>query len=111
MNKALESLWKIDHTICMNQNEKNIRWNIDRPEDYSEGGYDEHDTDCKSFEDFCDCYDNIESVLNAFNVAKKVFEYNSLASAHIDSALEEGWITQEERDLLFKHVRKGRYNK
>jgi len=67
MSKALRALWKIDHTICMNFNEKNIKWNIDNKDDptlYQNGkGYDPEDTDCKSFEDFCDCYDEIETAL------------------------------------------------
>jgi len=63
----LEALWKIDHTICMNFNDKNIKWNIDNKDDqvlYKNGdGYDPIDTDCKSFEEFCDCYDIIETAL------------------------------------------------
>lgn len=59
----LEALWKIDHTICMNNCESGIKWNIDKPEDYPEGGYDEKDTDCKSFEDFAECYEMVETAL------------------------------------------------
>ena len=69
--KPIEALWKIDHTICMNSNDKRIEWNIDKPKDYPEGGYDEKDTDCKSFDDFCDCYDIIETALKDFEELKK----------------------------------------
>ena len=64
IDKYRSALWKIDHTICMNFNEHNIKWNIDSPEDYPEGGYDPYDTDCNDFEDFCNCYDLLNEALN-----------------------------------------------
>ena len=79
MSKALKSLWKIDHTICMNFNEKNIKWNIDNKDDpslYKNGeGYDPEDTDCKSFDDFCECYEEIETALKDFEELKKGIEW------------------------------------
>ena len=53
MLKCTKSFWKLDHTICMNNNEGNIKWNID------DDPIDIDDTDCKSIEEAIDCLDDI----------------------------------------------------
>ncbi len=69
VNKYKIALWKLDHTICMNSNENNIKWNIDNkddPELYGEDqeGYNPDDTDCKSIEEAIDCLELLEEALN-----------------------------------------------
>ena len=69
IDKYRKALWKLDHTICMNINENNIRWNIDNkddPELYGEDkeGYNPDDTDCKSAEEAIDCLELLEEALN-----------------------------------------------
>ena len=56
------ALWKIDHTVCMNGDK--IDFNIDKPEDYPDGNYDENDTDCKNWEDYGECYDSLDCALD-----------------------------------------------
>lgn len=53
--KALIAAWKLDHTICMNANNGNLEFNIDKEEDYGGEGYDPDDTDCKSINEACEC--------------------------------------------------------
>ena len=53
----------------------------------------------------------LSNAIKALEIAKKVFEYNSLSSHQITEACEEGLITEEEKNHLFKYVRKGRYDR
>lgn len=53
MNKELEALEKINHTICLNNLEHNIKWALDK--------YD--NCDCRDFTEFAKCYDTIETAL------------------------------------------------
>ena len=74
MNKIKNSrvaLWKLDHTICMNNNEDNLKWNIDDIKDYPEGGYDPDDTDCKSIEEASQCIDLIADDLEILYLVKR----------------------------------------
>ena len=69
--KSLEAYYKIDHTFCMNANEKHIEYNIDKPELYGteyEGTYDPIDTDCKSLEEAIDCLDTIHETIKVANL-------------------------------------------
>ena len=80
--KPIEAYWKLDHTICMNSNEGNIKWNIDNKDDktlYGENqeGYDPIDTDCKSIDEAIDCLETIEKAVKALDIIKK---YNSKCS-------------------------------
>lgn len=59
MNKKLsplEALEKIDNTVCLNH----LAFGVDK--------YDH--CDCRSIEDFVDCYDTIEKSLKAFEIIK-----------------------------------------
>lgn len=70
ISKYRIALWKLDHTICMNSNEGNIRWNIDDINLYRDdetgkvSGYDSNDTDCKGIEEAIDCLELLEEALN-----------------------------------------------
>ena len=61
MNKGLEALEKIDHTICLAFNENNnALFNKDKYEHI----------DCKDIDEFVDCYDIIEKELKALEIIK-----------------------------------------
>lgn len=62
--KAFESLEKIDHTICLNINEKTLKFGLD----------DLDHIDCKDFSEFAECYDTINSTLKQANKEHKVLE-------------------------------------
>lgn len=62
--KGLEMLEKIDHTICLNSLSKHIEWNVDK----------EENIDCKSIEEFIECYDIIKKELEEKEELKKVLE-------------------------------------
>lgn len=53
MTKALEALEKINHTICLNNCEKTLKFGIDD---------DEH-IDCNDVYEFVDCYNIIKDAL------------------------------------------------
>lgn len=53
MSKGLEALEKLNHTICLNLNNKTLQFNLDKYED----------CDCKDIREFCDCYEVIEKEL------------------------------------------------
>lgn len=46
MSKELEALEKIDHTICINSNENNIKWGVD----------DIGHIDCVNFDEYGKCF-------------------------------------------------------
>ena len=70
----LEALYRLGHTICMNSNEGNIKWNLDPEDDYPEGGYDPIDTDCKSTEDAVACLNIIEDGINKYEDELRAFK-------------------------------------
>lgn len=76
-SKYRKALWKLDHTICMNNNEDNLKWNIDDIKDYPNGGYDPDDTDCKSIEEAIDCLEDLEEALNLLEYLFKYAEYQT----------------------------------
>lgn len=54
----LQSYEKLDHTFCMNFNEKRIKFAID-------------DCDCKDINDMIDCLEDMRNVSKAFDIIKK----------------------------------------
>lgn len=83
VTKYRKALWKLDHTICMNSNEDNIRWNIDSSDLYKDdetgeiSGYNPDDTDCKSIEEALDCLEDLEEALNMLDYLFKHAEYQT----------------------------------
>lgn len=73
ISKELSALYKLGHTIAMNDNEHRIKWNIDDPAEYQEGDYDPVDTDCKSTEDAVECLNTVEIALKALAALKPLF--------------------------------------
>ena len=117
--KPIEAYWKLDHTICMNSNEGNIKWNIDNKDDktlYGENqeGYDPIDTDCKSIDEAIDCLETIEKSLKALEIIKEkavnVFDilatsnadyYNMCVTKRISPQYYSSYfLTQEEYEIL-----------
>lgn len=109
--KPIESYWKIDHTICMNSNEGNIKWNIDNKDDktlYGENqeGYDPIDTDCKSIDEAIDCLETIEKAVKALDIIREkqvdISSLNCAETVEQYNIKENGFIplTQEEFELL-----------
>lgn len=85
MTKGLEALEKIDHTICMNNLENNIKWDIDKYDHCA----------CVSVEDFVDCYEIIEKELKApinlinkeLRNARKLLPYDNYRCGYIDALI------------------------
>ena len=65
MNKGLDALEKIDHTICLNLNNKTLQFNLDKYED----------CDCKDIREFCDCYEVIENELKDYQEIKEIAKH------------------------------------
>lgn len=63
MSKGLDALEKIDHTICLNLNNKTLQFNLDKYED----------CDCKDIREFCDCYEVIENELKERENYKAIY--------------------------------------
>lgn len=84
MSKELEALEKLNHTICLNNCEKTLKFGIDD---------DEH-IDCKDVYEFVDCYNIIEQALKKLSAYRK-----------IEKELGIGLIT------LFKALKNGIYGK
>ena len=64
MSKELDALEKIDHTVCLNLNNKTLKF-----------GLDEYDNcDCKDFEEFDECCAVIEKALKEWEIWKDALE-------------------------------------
>lgn len=61
MSKELEALEKIDHTVCLNINNKTLKFGLDN----------EEHIDCQSVEEFVECYDTIEIALKDYEKLKE----------------------------------------
>lgn len=95
--KSLEALEKLDHTICMNVNEKTLQFNIDK----------DTNADCNSLDEFIDCYETIEQSLKALEIIKNkkvnVGNIKYCFFLMLDKAVYNKTnieLTQEEYDLL-----------
>lgn len=64
MDKAIESLEKINHTVCLNLNEKRLKFNLDKYES----------CDCENLKEFVDCYCFIEQALGQAEKNEKVLK-------------------------------------
>ena len=73
--KSLKALDKLDNTLCLNANRKNIEFNIDE----------EEHIDCKDFGEMIECIETIKKDLNKKSTKKK--------------------SKSEKRDVLFKDIR------
>ena len=94
MNKGLKALEKIDHTVCMNNLENNIKWDIDKYDHCA----------CVSVEDFVECYETIEKELKALEIIKdrcelKVYK-NKLGQCFLEGTNILFPISQKIYDLL-----------
>lgn len=70
MNKELtplEALEKLDHTICLNFNNKDLKFNLD---EYKQGP-NNGPIDCKDWEELSNCYDIVEKELIGSKELKK----------------------------------------
>jgi len=81
MNKELEALEKINHTICLNVNKGTLVFNLDK--------YD--NCDCKDIKEFSKCYNAVETALKDQQKTIKVLSaektilsnnYNELKDRH-----------------------------
>ena len=69
MNKKytpFEALEKIDHTICLNINERTLKFGIDDFKQGPNGG----PIDCADFDEFCECYEVIRKTIVEYNKLK-----------------------------------------
>ena len=105
MIKPREALWKIDHTVCMN---KDIKYNLDDPAGYKEGDYDPIDTDCKSTEEYCECYDSLDLAIDELEKYKDLEKRVGMDLAvfiHCLNLLDQGqfkyaYVSGEDADAL-----------
>ena len=81
MSKGLKALEKIDHTICMNNLENNIKWDIDKYDHCA----------CVNIEDFVECYEIIEKELKQAEENEKLLNIfkNALTIEHHDYPMVE----------------------
>lgn len=63
MNEELEALTKIDHTICINSNENNIKWGVD----------DICHIDCVNFDEYGKCFSVVFEALKRNEPMKAIF--------------------------------------
>lgn len=70
MNKYREALEKLNHTICLNLNDKRLKFGLDKYKDGPRGD----SCDCESFEEFCQCYNTLEQSLDRTEELEKVLE-------------------------------------
>jgi len=95
MKEYLESLEKIDHTVC-------LAFNTDNNAIFNKDEYDH--IDCKDIDEFVECYDTAEEGLRAVTIIidKRV----NMDLVHYSKTLEEynsyyhRKLTQEEFDFL-----------
>ena len=59
-----EALEKLNHTICLNLNDKRLKFGLDKYEHI----------DCVSTEEFVECYDTIETALNRLEELEKLLK-------------------------------------
>ena len=97
MKEVFKALYKIDNTICLNNLKQNISWNIDNEKDS-----DPNDTDCKSIEDYINCYDKIERTLLNYIKLKEAITYYKKLKEEIDSGKDSEGNTLTEREILIK---------
>lgn len=65
MSKVLDALEKINHTICLNLNEKRLKFNLDKYES----------CDCENLKEFVDCYCLIEQALKILEGIEESLKY------------------------------------
>lgn len=74
--KLLEAYHKLNNTFFMNEREDNIKYNMDRPENYQDQHnvkYDENNTDCK---DSKEAIDALQLILGGINVLQIILTKN-----------------------------------
>lgn len=76
-SKELEALEKLNHTICLNYNNKTLKFGVDT----------EEHIDCDNVNEFVDCYNTIKSALER----KEFLEYaiKDLFANHIEFVVEK----------------------
>lgn len=75
MEEAIKSLEKINHTICLNLNEKRLKFNLDKYES----------CDCENLKEFVDCYCLIEQALDQAEKNEKVLEILKNKNVNIET--------------------------
>lgn len=92
MSRGLEALEKLNHTVCLNLNNKTLQFNLDKYED----------CDCKDIKEFCDCYEVIEKALKALEIIRKyIYVDKPFGIANFIYLNDESeMIPDEEYDLL-----------
>ncbi len=63
---GLEALEKLDHTLCMNSNEGNLKFGIDT--------YENPSCDCKDVDEMVDCLEIVKQDLQDLEEIKKAFK-------------------------------------
>lgn len=102
MTEELKALEKLNHTICLNNNEGTLKFGLD----------DLDHIDCNTLYEFVDCYNTIEQSLKAFEIiktkqvdlhtvnnVKSCREYNLKMMGRY-AYYENKTLTEEEYDLL-----------
>ena len=68
MSKELEALEKIDNTLCLNLNNKTLKFGLDK--------YD--NCDCKDLKEFDECYNTIEKSLKDYEWLKSIIPMEAM---------------------------------